>query len=218
MSDENADAAVNTELGSTSGGLVLLGGASGSGKSYLARTYGRPHLVLDSFYREASEDSAVGGPGPEFPRTAYGEIDWDHPLTWNLRAAVDTIIELLESGRARVPQYSIATSSITGYEDYELASGPIVAEGIFAAELPGVLTQLGIEFHAWYIDQHRFPTAARRFARDVAERRKPVPFLLQRGWSLMRNEAELRERYLQAGFTPVAKRELHQRLKRMTTA
>ncbi len=51
------------------GGLVLLGGASGSGKSYLARTYGRPHLQLDSFYRAAAEDAAAGGPGPLFPRT-----------------------------------------------------------------------------------------------------------------------------------------------------
>jgi uridine kinase len=191
-----------------------LGGASGSGKSYLARTYGRPHLLLDSFYREISEDGALHGTadGPVFPRTEYGEIDWDHPLTWNLRAAVDAIIELTETGRTRVPVYSIASSSITGYQDVELAGGPIVAEGIFAAELPRVLAQLGVDFHAWYIDQHPLPTAARRLARDVAERRKPVPFLLQRGWSLLRQERELRERYLEAGFIPVPKRELHRRL------
>ena len=51
------------------GGLVLLGGASGAGKSYLARTYGRPHLLLDAFYREIAEDSAADGP---LPRTVYG--------------------------------------------------------------------------------------------------------------------------------------------------
>jgi uridine kinase len=196
------------------GGLVLLGGASGSGKSYLARTYGRPHLLLDAFYREASEDGAPDGAAGRrvFPRTEYGEIDWDDARTWNMRAAVDAIIELQETGRTRVPVYSIATSSVTGQEDLELADGPIVAEGIFAAELPHVLAQLGVDFHAWYIDQHRFPTAARRFARDVAERRKPVPFLVQRGWSLLREEKHLRERYLAAGFTAVPKRELHRRL------
>ncbi|MGM7667187.1 uridine kinase [Microbacterium sp. A93] len=196
------------------GGLVLLGGASGADKSYLARTYGRPHLLLDAFYREISEDSTADGPA--LPRTVYGEIDWDDPLTWNLDAAVDAIVELLETGRTRVPVYSITSSSVTGYEDVELNGGPLVAEGIFAAELPRALSRLGLlpgtDFHAWYIDQHRFPTAARRFARDVAERRKPVPFLVQRGWSLMRQERLIREHYLAAGFVPVPKRELHRRL------
>ncbi|WP_313821849.1 uridine kinase [Citricoccus sp.] len=198
-----------------SGGLVLLGGASGSGKSYLAHTYGRPHLLLDSFYREIAEDHQVdpeGDPERALPRTAYGEIDWDHPLTWNARAAVDAIIELTETGRIRVPDYSITTSSVTGYVDLELAGGPIVAEGIFAAELPRILTRLGVDFQAWYIDQHRLTTAARRLARDLAERRKPVPFLIRRGWSLLRKEREIRDHYLDAGFTPVPKRELHRRL------
>lgn len=84
-----------------------------------------------------------------------------------------------------MPAYSITTSSGTGHEDLELVGSPLVAEGIFAAELPRALSQAGLrpgtDFHAWYIDQHRVPTAARRLARDVAERRKPVPFLLQRG-------------------------------------
>lgn len=191
-----------------------MGGASGSGKSYLARTYGRPHLLLDAFYREISEDNAESG--TVLPRTVYGEIDWDDPRTWNLPAAVDAIVELLETGRTRVPVYSIASSSVTGHEDVELNGGPLVAEGIFAAELPRALSQLGLQpgadFHAWYIDQHRFPTAARRFARDVAERRKPIPFLVQRGWSLMRQERQIREHYLSAGFVPVPKPELHRRL------
>jgi uridine kinase len=197
---------------SGAGGLVLLGGASGAGKSYLARTYGRPHLQLDAFYREAAEDAAAGGPGPLFPRTEYGEVDWDDPATWNCQAAVDAMVELLETGRTRVPEYSITSSAVTGHGTLELAGGPIVAEGIFAAELPRVLARLGVDFEAWYIDQSRFPTAARRFARDVAERRKPVPFLVQRGWSLLRTEAALRAHYLDAGFTPVPKAELHRRL------
>ncbi|QCU78190.1 uridine kinase [Citricoccus sp. SGAir0253] len=194
------------------GDLVLLGGASGSGKSYLARSYGRPHLQLDAFYREAAEDAAAGGPGPLFPRTAYGEVDWDHADTWNLQGAVDAVVELLETGRTRVPEYSITTSSITGFATLELSGGPIVAEGIFAAELPRALARLGVDYRAWYIDQHRLPTAARRLARDLAERRKPVPFLLQRGWSLLRTERTLREHYLASGFTPVPKPELHRRL------
>ena len=60
--------------------VILLGGASGSGKSYLARRHGRPHLSLDAFYRPQSDDGAAGGPGPVFPRTPYGEIDWDQSV------------------------------------------------------------------------------------------------------------------------------------------
>ncbi|HRO29049.1 MULTISPECIES: uridine kinase [Micrococcaceae] len=211
------DASATNGTGSIgTGGLVLLGGASGAGKSYLARTYGRPHLQLDAFYREAAEDAAAGGAGPVFPRTEYGQVDWDDPVTWNGRAAVDAMVELLETGRTRVPEYSITASAVIGHATLELAGGPVVAEGIFAAELPRVLTRLGLrpgtDFHAWYIDQHRLPTAARRLARDLAERRKPVPFLVQRGWSLLRTEAALRARYLEAGFTPVPKAELHRRL------
>ena len=41
--------------------VILLGGASGSGKSYLARRHGRPHLSLDAFYRPQSDDGAAGG-------------------------------------------------------------------------------------------------------------------------------------------------------------
>ncbi len=122
------------------------------------------------------------------------------------------MVELLETGRTRVPEYSITDSAVIGHATLELAGGPIVAEGIFAAELPRVLDRLGVDFQAWYIDQHRFPTAARRLARDVAERRKPVPFLVQRGWSLLRTESVLRARYLEAGFIPMPKAELHRRL------
>ncbi|PZQ78582.1 MAG: uridine kinase, partial [Micrococcus luteus] len=95
--------------------VILLGGASGSGKSYLARQHGRPHLSLDAFYRPQSDDGAAGGPGPVFPRTPYGEIDWDHPGTWDEQAAVDAVVELLEEGATRVPDYDISTSSVRGH-------------------------------------------------------------------------------------------------------
>ena len=45
----------------------------------------------------------------------------------------------------------------------------------------------------------------------VAERRKPVPFLVQRGWAHFRSDRRDRERAVAAGFTPVPKA----RLKRM---
>lgn len=203
--------------------VVLLGGASGSGKSYLARRHGRPHLALDAYYREIAED----GPGRVFPRTPYGEIDWDDPRTWNLQAAVDAVVELIESGRTQVPDYSIATSSVIGSRTLQLgeaspgdgvrarkdpAGEVIVAEGVFAdvaaAPLRQVCADLGVRLDAYYIEQNPLTTATRRLVRDVAERRKPIPFLLQRGWALARSERRSRARHLAAGFVPVPKARL----------
>ncbi|MDY6054638.1 uridine kinase [Micrococcus sp.] len=187
--------------------VVLLGGASGAGKSYLARRHGRPHFPLDAYYREIGEDPEHGGPGPAMPRTPYGEIDWDHHLTWDEQAAVDGIVELLETGSTLVPEYSITTSSRTGARLVSLeGDGPIVAEGIFAHRMPAALTRAGVPFTALYIDSARTVTAVRRFGRDVAERRKPVPFLLRRGWALYRSDAADRARAVAAGFVPTPKR------------
>lgn len=189
--------------------VILLGGASGAGKSYLARRFGRPHLPLDAYYREIGEDPEHGGTGPAFPRTGYGEIDWDHPGTWNEQAAVDGIVELLEEGSTLLPTYDISTSSRTGSTVLSLEGpGPIVAEGIFAEHMLEALRRVGIAHAAWYIDSPREVTALRRFGRDVAERRKPLPFLVQRGWAHYRNDARDQARAVRAGFTPVPKGEL----------
>ncbi|MDO5635356.1 MAG: uridine kinase, partial [Micrococcus sp.] len=148
--------------------LVLLGGASGSGKSYLARKYGHPHFPLDAFYHQLADDAAVGGSGPVFPRTEYGEIDWDDVGTWDEQAAVDAIVALLEEGVTSVPDYDISSSSRVGEFTLDLEEGQtVVAEGIFASAMPAALARAGVECEAWYIDQPRELTAIRRFGRDV---------------------------------------------------
>lgn len=181
--------------------LILLGGSSGSGKSYLAERYGRPHIELDNFYRQLSEDS----PATPLPRTGYGQVDWDHPGTWNCAAAAGAVLELLHTGSMQVPDYSISTSSYSGYQTVAMAGGPAVAEGIFVDEIRAPLLAAGVDVHAYYIDVPPITTAVRRFVRDVRERRKPVPFLLRRGWALYRTEGQLRRRYVDAGFTPLPK-------------
>ncbi|MBG6083413.1 uridine kinase [Zhihengliuella flava] len=186
---------------SPSSTLILLGGASGAGKSYLAAKYGRPHLVLDNFYREASEHTEAS----PLPQTAYGEIDWDHPGTWNTQAAVDGVVELLETGQTQVPAYSLSTSSYDGHALVEMDRGPVIAEGIFGSEVLAPLRRQGVAVQAIYVDTPPLATALRRLARDVAERRKPIGFLLKRGWALYRAEGALRARYLNAGFVPLGK-------------
>ncbi|WP_102159969.1 uridine kinase family protein [Zhihengliuella halotolerans] len=187
---------------SSSQTLILLGGASGAGKSYLAARFGDPHLVLDNFYRELAENTAES----PLPATRYGEVDWDHPGTWNLQAAVDAVIELLETGQTRVPNYSISTSSYAGHSLVSLDRGPVIAEGIFGELILDPLRRQEVPVQAIFVDTPPLATAVRRFARDIAERRKPVPFLIKRGWALFRAEGELRRRYLNAGFVPLRKR------------
>lgn len=187
--------------------LILLGGASGSGKSYLAALFGTPHLSLDDFYREASEDELS-----PLPRTGYGEIDWDHPGTWNQGAAVAGIRELLETGQTSVPNYSIAESAYFGRRLLRRGETPVVAEGIFAAEALRALRTAGVKVDAYYVDHPRLATAVARFARDVREHRKPLPFLLQRGVALLKADPGVRKRHLEAGFVPLSKRRLKRAL------
>lgn len=187
--------------------LILLGGASGSGKSYLARLYGAPHLALDDFYREASEDQRS-----PLPRTGYGQIDWDHPGTWNEGAAVAAIRQLLETGETSVPNYSIAESAYFGRSRLRMGTGPVVAEGIFAAQALLALRLAGVAVDAYYVDHPRLLTTLARFARDVREHRKPLPFLLQRGVALFTADPEVRRRHLEAGFVPLSKRRLKRAL------
>lgn len=182
--------------------LILLGGASGSGKSYLAQRFGRPHVELDNFYRELVEHT----PDSPLPLTAYGEVDWDHAGTWNCDKAVDGLVELLETGQTHVPNYSISTSSYDGTRPVELNGGPLVAEGIFVSEVLGPLRGLGIEVQAYYIEVSATLTAVRRFVRDVRERRKPILFLLKRGHALFRADRHIRARHLEAGFVPMKKK------------
>ncbi|MEV7647585.1 uridine kinase [Arthrobacter sp. NPDC089319] len=188
--------------------LILLGGASGSGKSYLAARFGRPHVELDGFYREIGEHTAAS----PLPQTPYGEIDWDHPGTWNSDAAARAMVQLLQTGRTEIPNYSIATSSYNGYRAVGLAEGPVIAEGIFADAVLAPLRGLGVEVDAIFIKVPPITTAVRRLVRDLREHRKPLPFLLKRGWALFRSERGVRERYLAAGFRAVAKRQVKKEL------
>lgn len=180
--------------------FIILGGPSGSGKSYLAERFGAPHIQLDNYYREIAEDEQR-----PFPRTPYGEIDWDHHATWNDSAALDSMMELIENGRTTVPAYDISISSYVGSEVVELAGGPIIAEGIFADRILPPLRALGVPVRGIYVREPSSTTALRRFARDVSESRKPVPFLVKRGLSLWRAEASVRSRYVNAGFEEMKK-------------
>jgi len=165
--------------------VVLLCGPSGSGKSLVAARSGLPVLRLDDFYKE--------GDDPTLPQVeGSSDIDWDHPLSWDADVAVAAIAELCATGRTTVPVYDIASSARTGSETLDIERTPLfIAEGIFAAEIVDRCRELGVLADALCLTRGPLTTFRRRFLRDLREGRKSVPFLLRRGWRLMRAERSI---------------------------
>ncbi|MCH0539405.1 uridine kinase [Streptomyces sp. MUM 203J] len=186
--------------------VVLLAGPSGSGKSFLAARTGLPVLRLDDFYKE--------GDDPTLPRVQGStDTDWDSPRSWDADAAVSAIAELCATGRTTVPVYDIATSSRVSWDVLDIERTPLfVAEGIFAADIARRCQELGLLADALCLRGRPSTTFRRRLMRDLQEGRKSVPFLLRRGWRLMRTERSIVARQTALGAYPCGKKEALGRL------
>ncbi|MDJ0370126.1 hypothetical protein QMK19_10700 [Streptomyces sp. H10-C2] len=186
--------------------VILLAGPSGSGKSSLAARTGLPVLHLDDFYRE--------GDDPALPLLPHGAgTDWDSALSWDAGAAVAAIGALCATGSTSVPEYDIASSSITGEIHVALDGSPLfVAEGIFAADITERCRELGLLADTLCLRGRPAVTAWRRFRRDLAEGRKSVPVLLRRGWRLMRGERAIVARQTALGAFACAQDEAMRRI------
>ncbi|MFJ8510659.1 uridine kinase [Streptomyces avermitilis] len=176
--------------------VVLLCGPSGSGKSLVAARSGLPVLRLDDFYKE--------GDDPTLPLVeGSSDIDWDHPLSWDADTAVAAIAELCATSRTTVPVYDISLSARTGAETLHIGRTPLfIAEGVFAAEIVDRCRELGLLADALCLTRGPLTTFRRRFLRDLKEGRKSVPFLLRRGWRLMRAERSIVTRQTALGAHP----------------
>ncbi|MFD4955071.1 uridine kinase [Streptomyces sp. NPDC058451] len=173
--------------------VVLLCGPSGSGKSLVAARAGLPVLRLDDFYKEAGD--------PTLPLVAgSSDIDWDHPGSWDADVAVAAISRLCATGTTSVPVYDISLSARTGEDTLHIGRTPLfIAEGIFAAEIVGRCRELGVLADALCLNRGPVTTFRRRFMRDLKEGRKSVPFLIRRGWRLMRAERSIVARQITLG-------------------
>ena len=174
--------------------VVLLAGASGSGKTSLCRRLGVPVLALDDFYRD--------GDDPALPQR-FGIVDWDDAASWDREQALATVRALCTDGAADVPVYDIPTSRRTGTARLDLGGAPVfVAEGIFAAELVAACRDAGVLADAICLRLHPATTFVRRLLRDLAESRKPPLTLVRRGLGLARAEPALVRRWVAAGCRP----------------
>jgi uridine kinase len=179
--------------------VILLAGPSGSGKSHVARLASCPQLSLDDFYLDADHQG--------LPR-ALGIVDWDHPDSWDVAAAMDAIVALCRTGVAPVPTYDIAASRRVGRRRLDLEGARcFVAEGLFAADLVLPCRTAGVLGDAIYLDRPRLLTMVLRFVRDVREHRKSTGVLIRRGLALYRAEPAVRSRALALGCRPVSLQE-----------
>ncbi|TWE17683.1 uridine kinase [Kitasatospora atroaurantiaca] len=191
--------------------VVLLSGPSGSGKSSLAERTGLPVLQLDDFYKD--------GDDPTLPLFPDGSVDWDSPLSWHREHALAAIRQLATTGRAEVPVYSIPDNGRVGTHTLELdGSRAFIAEGIFAAEIVAQCAAEELLGDAICLRNRPLTTAWRRFRRDVREARKSVPYLLRRGWRLMRAERGIVARQVELGAYACAGPEAERRVRAVTMA
>ncbi|GII98343.1 uridine kinase [Sediminihabitans luteus] len=175
--------------------VVLLTGASGSGKTSLTRRLGLPVVQLDDFYRDLDH--------PAMP-VRFGIVDWDDPASWDADAALDALDALCRDGAADVPVYDIPTSRRTGTTRLDVGDAPlVVAEGIFAAHLVTAVRERGILADAICLARPAVVTAWFRLLRDLGEMRKPPLTLVRRGWGLMRDEPRLVREWTALGCRPL---------------
>ncbi len=185
--------------------VVLLAGPSGSGKTHVARIARLPVLALDDFYR--------AGTDPDMPRDHSGAIDWEHPDSWDLAAAVAALETLCRSDQVEVPTYVFGQDRAIGTHVVRRQGAPIVlAEGIFAADAIAPLRAAGLLADALLICEKRWRTFLRRLVRDMREGRKARLRLIRIGWAKTRSEPAVVARQHALGARPVTKPEAWARL------
>lgn len=146
-------------------------------------------------------------------------VDWESPMSWDSGSAMTAITQLAESGETSVPVYDISRSARIDERPFHLAEAPLfIAEGIFAAELVGPCTQVGVLADALALHRPRTVTFARRLVRDLAERRKPPMVLVRRGLRLWREDPLVLGRQRDLGCRPTTAAALQRRARTLLTA
>ena len=194
--------------------VIVLAGPSGSGKSRLCDRLRLPFVNLDDFYKD--------GDDPTIPRVTLAggrEIpDWDHPASWLLDEAVDTLERLCHDGEADVPVYELALDGRSGKRQVGVGSSRLfLAEGIFAQEVVGACRDRGLLADAICVTNHPLVTFWRRLTRDLREHRKPPLVLLRRGLMLLRAEPKVVARAVELGCTAMSPERAYHHIRALTS-
>ena len=182
--------------------IVLLAGPSGSGKSHIAARSGLPVLRLDDFYKDADD--------PSLPLSEeLGIPDWDDVGAWHVDRAVAALATVCAEGAVEVPTYDISLSRATGASVFRCdGATTFVAEGVFAPDIVRACRESDMLADAVVLVRAPWKNFVRRFARDLAEHRKPPLTLWRRGRLLMAAEPAVVAAATAKGCRPVTAGEL----------
>ena len=174
---------------------MLIAGPPGSGKTYLAKESGLPLLDLDDFYKDGDDAT--------LPRHPTLGIDWDHPASWDMPAAMAALETICRDGAVDVPVYNMEHDARVGSRRFDLhGATAFVSTGIFAAELVAPARELGLLADAVVVRRSRSMNFLRRLRRDLAEHRDPPLTLVRRGLTQLRAEPSVLARQMSLGCRP----------------
>jgi uridine kinase len=187
--------------------VIVIAGASGTGKTTIAEQSSLPVLSLDAFYRSATEAG--------MPRW-FGDVDWEDPATFDVEAAATATRSLILSGRARFRTHDLITEVSQEDERLVVARGHcLVVEGVMATE---VVTMLRSELHNlelvfFVLRRGRLTNFVGRIRRDVTDRRRRWHRAVLRSFRVLSVENRLQQRAVALGAEVVRRRQLRNKLR-----
>lgn len=144
--------------------VLGISGGSASGKTTLLRSllthFGEQQLTLisqDNYYIEASR----------LPRTADGEINFDHPDTVDLDALARDIRHIISGQSVTINEYTFNNPNIVPKEITYHPAPIVVVEGLFVLTHPNLSSMLDLKI---FVDADEHIRLSRRIRRDFEER------------------------------------------------
>jgi uridine kinase len=160
-------------MGKRNGILIGIGGASGSGKTLVAKTLydslGSDKVAIiqeDAYYRDLSD----------IPLTERAKINFDHPDAFDHDLLINHCHQLLEGKVIEQPIYDYKTHSRTNQTRRIGPHQIIILEGILILAIPELRDLMDIKI---FVDTDPDICLIRRIKRDIHERGRTVDSVLE---------------------------------------